>query len=177
MNLVSSLDRLLVNIAMFITFDRVAVQLLHASLHWCRISNVYQQTGCSSLGWTPDLANTVVWSYFHVAWSIPVVSQESYDHLPYIKIAESFLTWSLNVVRIYRWFRTFFNQGFLQFAAQCLKVCTSSMRWQVSTLNIWTCSASNEEYENSNKSHYQKVISCVDAWQIQFTVNEQGERS
>ena len=46
--------------------------ILHASLYFCRISNVYQRIGCILLRWTLDFANVVVWSYFHVvlSWSI-----------------------------------------------------------------------------------------------------------
>ena len=95
MNYVTRLVRLFVNIALFITFDRVTFQLshviLHASLHFWRISKFYQRTGCISLSWTLVFINIVVWSYVHVAWSLPVESQHSYDHLPSI-----FIVWIID---------------------------------------------------------------------------------
>ena len=71
MNSVSSLKRVLRNVALFITFDCVTFQLLHAFLYFCRVSDVYQQIGCVQLTWTLDFAN-IVWSCFHVvfSWSI-----------------------------------------------------------------------------------------------------------
>ena len=77
---------LLANPVSFITFGRETLQLFYASLYWYRISNFNSQW-CSSLSWTLVLGTIVLWSYFHVAWSIPVASQESYDHLPYVIIS------------------------------------------------------------------------------------------
>ena len=90
---------LIANTALFITFDRVTFQPLHASLYWYGISNFNRKIRCSSLSWTVVLATIVEWSYFHVGWSIPVVSQESY---------ESFVTWYSNVICVHRKFWAFF---------------------------------------------------------------------
>ena len=95
---------LIANTALFITFDRVTLQLLHASLYWYRISNFNQQTRCISLSWTLVLATIVEWPYFHVGWSISVVSQES---------DESLVTWYSNVICVHRSFWAFFYQEFL----------------------------------------------------------------